>query len=748
LNHLLYGRDDTPGIVSVKATKTGRAAVWRRVNGQVILERETFPNWVFIHDLSLLATANCERLDPEVIGKIAQVGKKVGVIELAGDLYFKYLVITDNLEDLEDRLLEGYNTDRDIPVTSIGKLRDEMYARPAVEQYLTWTGRTYYKAMNPEDVVRFQFDLETTGLDPRTSKLFMISMKDSRGFERVIDVGDFTEKGLLEELARVVRELDPDIIENHNIFDFDIPFVVERAGANAIELRMGRDGRGFGRHQDSLKIGEDSENFTRWTLGGREIVDTLHAVRRYNAIARDLRARGLKQSARHFGLATEEREYVPGPEIWKTFQGDPDRIRRYALDDVREVDGLSKLLLSTSFSLSTMVPKAYERVATSGTGQGLIEPLMVRAYLHAGYSLPNVQANYETYEGAYTELFNTGIFKHVVKADVASLYPSVMLVYRVEPRTDRLSAFLSILRELTELRLSLKSQLKTVEDSKRQGIDAQQSALKILINSFYGSLGAKYTLFGDAEKAAEVTRRGREILGQMLEELRAHEEVTLIEADTDGVLFACPEMWTQGNEIDFIKEISASLPEGINVDHDGRFERMYSHATKNYVLLGYDGKIKIVGVAFRSPRSEPYGERFLTEAWPYILREDHARLRELYLDVVYRLWMRGVPASDLCVEMPLTKTPKEYEYAGRREEVYEVVLRAGWKEWKPNRRVRYYRTLSGEKCLLDHYCGDYDPAFYVKKLRETYLKRFREALTPEIMEEIFPEIGTLQPTLF
>src|SRR4029078_3540232 len=98
-----------------------------------------------------------------------------------------------------------------------------------------------------------------------------------------------------------------------------------------------------------------------------------HSVKRYGAIVRDMRDRGLKQAARYFGVARDDREYVPGPEIWQTCQTDPERVRRYGAGDVDEVNELSKLLMGASFALASIVPKPYERVATSGTGEGLIE---------------------------------------------------------------------------------------------------------------------------------------------------------------------------------------------------------------------------------------------------------------------------------------------------------------------------------------------------------------------------------------
>jgi DNA polymerase elongation subunit (family B) len=203
-----------------------------------------------------------------------------------------------------------------------------------------------------------------------------------------------------------------------------------------------------------------------------------------------------------------------------------------------------------------------------------------------------------------------------------------------------------------------------------------------------------------------------------------------------------------------VDEVAAALPTGIQVEHDGRYERMYSHAAKNYVLRDYDGRIRSVGVAFRSSRSEPYGEQFLADAMPFILAEDPAGLRALYVDLVERLRRHAVPARDLCVTMPLTKAPDRYRAAKRREEAYEVVLAAGRTTWRAGERVRYYQAVGGKKKLLDDpAAADYDPEPYVKKLRTTYAQRLTNALGEEGLKTVFADpqqapAEAAQPSLF
>src|SRR6185369_12980020 len=80
----------------------------------------------------------------------------------------------------------------------------------------------------------------------------------------------------------------------------------------------------------------------RYSVAGRELIDTLDAVRRHDFVARDLPNHKLKDVARHFGVAGPDRVYLPGPEIHATYQRDPERVRRYALEDAAEVDALSQ----------------------------------------------------------------------------------------------------------------------------------------------------------------------------------------------------------------------------------------------------------------------------------------------------------------------------------------------------------------------------------------------------------------------
>jgi len=209
---------------------------------------------------------------------------------------------------------------------------------------------------------------------------------------------------------------------------------------------------------------------------------------------------------------------------------------------------------------------------------GILEPMLVRAYLRAGAALPwqaaKESAEDGLHEGGAVYLYAEGIAEQVVKTDVASLYPSLMRTYQIGPSCDRLGVLLSILSRLTDLRLAHKAAAKVAVPGSVEANthDATQAAMKILINSAYGYMGAgSMALFADGRAAGEVTQRGREVLAQVVESLRKR-GMALIEADTDGVYFAAPVGWTEEQERELVDKIAAELPSGIRLEYEGKIQ--------------------------------------------------------------------------------------------------------------------------------------------------------------------------------
>lgn len=758
----LWGWDPTPGIVAVHATADGRVAVWRRLpeTGTLVREDEHFRPWLLLDALDDL-----RHLGP-ALGPEGDPRATVWHRELAGPGALRWRVCAPDGRALTAALLHGASQRLGRRVGHVRELPDDAcLCLPPDEQYLVASGRTYFRDLPFDALHRLQFDLETTGLDPRHDRIFLVSVRFPDGRTEVLEAdGDdaAAEGALIARLVRRITDADPDVIENHNLHGFDLPFLDRRARTLGVPLTLGRIA-GAGLRTRAAQRGApsadpDDRRRVRFVAPGRELIDTLDAVRRHDFARRDLPGYGLKVVARHLGIAAPDRAYIPGDRIYATYRTDPARVRRYATDDVEEVAALSRLLGGPAYALAQLVPRRYERLADAGPATGMIDPTLVRAYLRAGEALPAHAAGDGTpHTGAALHLFATGVARRVVKADVASLYPSLMRAYRIGPARDRLGALLALVDDLVERRLAAKARARAAPagSAERHAHDAMAAALKLVVNSAYGYLAAGGTLtrFADVHAANEVTRRGRELLALLCRELAAR-GVTLLEADTDGVYFAVPEEWSEADERRVVAEVAALLPPLVQLELEGRYAAMLSHEPKNYALLDHAGELTLRGVAFRSSRSEPFGERFLRDALACLLVGDVPGVRAAYLTMVDALRTRALPTADVSCTVRLTKSPAQYlaVRASRRELAYEALLAAGRGTWRVGDRVRVYRRPNGEGGLATAGHGeadaprdarDYDGEHYVRLLRATYAERLARAFTREDFAVVFADAEQL-----
>src|SRR6202165_2118409 len=179
---------------------------------------------------------------------------------------------------------------------------------------------------------------------------------------------------------------------------------------------------------------------------------------------------------------------------------------------------------------------------------------------------------------------------------------------------------------------------------------------------------------------------------------------------------------------------------------------MFSHEVKNYALLTYNGQLVVRGVALRSSRSEPFGDRFLRKALFCLLTNGIPGLHSLFLDTVMSIRNCALPASEMGTRVRLSKTPEAYQSAraSHPEPQYEALLAAGRTRWFPGERVRFYRArgkayvwlpeenteasinqpweqeVNTDKTNTTH-SQDYDVEHYLQVLVTSYAARLRKA---------------------
>jgi DNA polymerase, archaea type len=223
----VFGWDPTPGIVSVWANREGLAIIWRREGERVTSTREHFRPWLFASSLDDLVRLG-SRLVPdfEFTGDTATFTYR----ELNGPTAsYRFLLSAGNGRSLERAIVDGTSRRLGRQINSINELPDEYYHVGPVEQFLMQSGKAYFRGLTYSDPHRLQFDLETTALDPRRGRIFMVAIRDSRGLATTIEAPmPEDEASLISNLCAIIRERNPDVIENHNLFGFDLPFLEQR----------------------------------------------------------------------------------------------------------------------------------------------------------------------------------------------------------------------------------------------------------------------------------------------------------------------------------------------------------------------------------------------------------------------------------------------------------------------------------------------------------------------------------------
>jgi DNA polymerase elongation subunit (family B) len=730
-NEVLFGADRTAGIVA--AELAGRfIRLFIRTRDGVFFHDDPF------HPFILLA-------DP---GLIAGFAANFTIKPLTGSGEYRSMAI---FSDWRDCMAARDFLARKSGKTSSARDAPYLYLSDPVHQHLLASGKTLFKGIGFTAVKRLALDIETycaegfefSNPQREEDRIISIAVMDENGYAEVLSGHDMAEAAMLERLSEIIREHDPDVIEGHNIFRFDLEYIRARAARHGIRLRWGRDGSEPRVHPSRFSVAERTIDYPRWDIFGRHIIDTYFLLLIYDVSAREMESFGLKAAARHFGLVAPGRVYVEGNEISRCFDTDPASLLQYNLDDARETLALSRLLSHSYFLQTRMFPYSYQNCLIRGNATK-INALLLREYLRRGAAVPTAGEN-GSFEGGYTDILRYGVVGPIVHCDVASLYPSILITYQLRPARDSLDLFLPLLRELRDFRLRAKSLAREEADPfRRDYYQALQQAFKVLINSFYGYLGSPLHNFADVALAAEVTRLGRETIKAMLAWL-VERGAQPVEVDTDGIYFIPPpSVATPDGEERLVHELSLSLPGGIEVELDGRYRTMFSYKMKNYALLGYDGRITLKGSGLRSRGMERYLREFMGELIRLLLSGEGEKVDTVYRGYLQRLRDHDIDISWLAKSEMLGESPAAYREkvrTGKRNQsaAYEIALRSS-RELRAGDQVSYYICGRGKGVTAYENCratADYDPAhpdenteYYMEKLKQIQ-KRFARFLPAE-----------------
>jgi DNA polymerase I len=415
-NRVLFGYEARPGLVACEREGDAAVRVFVRQGRQTASFVQDFVPFMLLADPQLLKTW----------------AGKYDIEKLAGKGFYTYLVRFQGWSDLDKartHLQKAAGRSSSAPGAPYFFLSDP------VAQHLMLTGQTHFLGMAFEQLKRLQLDIETYTTEgfefPNPGRpgdrIIAIALSDQTGWERIITGHDLTEAQMLAELSLELRRRDPDVIEGHNLFRFDLPYIEARARRHRLKLDWGRDGSVLRSHASRLNIAERTVNYRKYEVFGRHIADTWMLAQLYDLGSRDLESYGLKDVARHFGVAARDRTYIQPERVSWYFDHDADTLFRYALDDVHETRAISEILSPSYFVQAQIFPLSYQHTILRGNATK-INLLFLREYLRQRHAI-HTPAPGQAVSGGFTDCRYQGVVQHVLHCDITSLYPSIMLSY-------------------------------------------------------------------------------------------------------------------------------------------------------------------------------------------------------------------------------------------------------------------------------------------------------------------------------
>jgi DNA polymerase elongation subunit (family B) len=188
------------------------------------------------------------------------------------------------------------------------------------------------------------------------------------------------------------------------------------------------------------------------------------------------------------------------------------KIKSYCIYDSDEALQLFDLMAPALFYTTQNVPKSFQAMIESATGSQ-INALLVRSYLQEAHSVPKATEIPDHVDGGIS-FGIPGIYRHVIKWDIRSAYPSQILRFELYDREkDPNANFYKMVKHFTEKRFEYKRLSKETGDAYYMDLDA---SAKIFINSAFGLTNTGGLNFNSPKIAAQITAETRENINQAI----------------------------------------------------------------------------------------------------------------------------------------------------------------------------------------------------------------------------------------
>lgn len=346
---------------------------------------------------------------------------------------------------------------------------------------------------------------------------------------------------IIKQLNDWFARNDPDVIVGWNVIQFDLRVLQKTADDCVIPLLPGRE-----RTPIAWRTHPGKQGYLFAPMPGRAVIDGIEALRAAVWSFSSFSLENVSQELLGEGKEIGD-EYDKMAEIERRYQQDKPALASYNLRDCELVLRIFEKAKLLQFAMERAHATGLQLDHFGGSIASFSHHYLPRMH-RLGYVAPNVgDIQGKSSPGGYVLDSKPGFYDSVVVLDYKSLYPSIIRTFLVDPvgLTEGLHARDSqglikgplgtlFSREKHGLPEIVTRLWRARDEAKRAKNEPLSQALKLVMNSFAGVLGASECRFFNPKLISAITLRGHEMvkLTRDLVEQRGYE---VIYGDTDSI---------------------------------------------------------------------------------------------------------------------------------------------------------------------------------------------------------------------
>ncbi len=448
-----------------------------------------------------------------------------------------------------------------------------------------------------------------------------------------------TEKELLNRFNEILKKEDPDIITGWNLIDFDLAVLKYFYDKYKIKFSLGRS-------EDVSKLSLEKSFFktSKIDIQGRQALDALNLVKDpYLKDAPSVRAMKFE----NYQLDTVADELLGKKkliskenkveEIERQFKEDKESLAKYNLEDAQLVYQILEKteLIDLVIQRSMLTGMPIDRVNASIAS---LDSLYIRETIKRKLVIPTAKFSVKekNITGGYVMSSKPGIYDNILVFDFKSLYPSVMRTFNIDPYSFREKKEKNCIESPNKAYFKNEDGIipKILErlfneraKAKQQKKELASQAIKITMNSMFGSLASPASRFFNMKIANAITHFGQSLIKSTAKKIEDdYKNIEVIYSETDSIFVSAS--LTSSIEAE---KLGKAIEGQINTFYKKHIKEIYKRESKlelefekNYIkflmpkirggeegakkryagLLKQDGKEKIDFVGLESARRD------------------------------------------------------------------------------------------------------------------------------------------------